>query len=145
MDIKPAIAEDAQKLARLAAQNDFSARWSAADFIAEIAQNTSLVLKAQNDAGDIIGFISHRFAPPYAELTNFAVAAANQRQGVGANLLQKSLAILKQKGVGALTLEVNINNSAAAALYKKSGFTQTAIRKKFYNDTDDALILRREL
>ena len=145
MDIKPVLAEDAQKLAQLAAQSNFSARWSADAFAAEIAQSTSLILKAQNDAGDITGFISYRFTPPDAELTNFAVDGANQRQGIGAALLQKSLEVLKQKGVLALTLEVNINNFAAAALYKKFGFTQTAIRKKFYNNVDDAVILRKEL
>ena len=140
MNIKPAAAQDAQTLALLAAQNNFSAHWDAAAFAAEIAQSTSLVLKADN-----LGFISFRFTPPDAELTNFAVAAARMRRGIGAALLKESLAILKQKGVKIVTLEVNVNNSAAAALYKKFGFAQTSVRKKFYNNTDDALILRKEL
>ena len=132
---------DAEKLAQIAAQNNFSAHWSAEDFAKEIAQPHALVLTAQ-DSGAISGFISYRFVPPAAELTNFAVADGAQRKGVGAELLTQSLQILKRRGVNEITLEVSERNAAAAALYAKHGFKQINIRKKFYNNTDDALLLK---
>ncbi len=52
----------------------------------------------------------------------------------------------KSLGVGALTLEVNENNTNAISLYKKFGFEVEGVRVKFYNGRDDAFIMwKRDL
>ncbi len=42
-------------------------------------------------------------------------------------------------------LEVRENNTAAIALYKKIGFKQTTIRKKYYRNGDNAKIFILQL
>ena len=44
-----------------------------------------------------------------------------------------------------ITLEVNSNNLAAIELYKKYGFKNVGLRKKYYNNTFDAIIMTKEL
>ena len=39
-------------------------------------------------------------------------------------------------------LEVNEHNTPALTLYKKMGFKQISVRKKYYDNKDDALIMK---
>ena len=136
---------DAPALAQIAAQNAFAAHWPPEAFADEIMQNAARVFKAQNGGGETIGFIALRIVPPYAELTNFAVARDFLRRGAGAALLAYGLDYLRQNGAKGFTLEVNIRNLPALALYKKFNFTQAAVRKQFYNNADDALLMKAVL
>ena len=40
-----------------------------------------------------------------------------------------------------MNLEVNENNTSAIALYKKYNFKQVGLRKKYYNNTDNAILM----
>ncbi len=42
-----------------------------------------------------------------------------------------------------ITLEVNVNNSAAISLYKKYKFEICALRKGYYNGQDGYLMIRK--
>jgi ribosomal-protein-alanine N-acetyltransferase len=143
--ISRAAPDDAPALAQIAAQSPFAAHWTAAAFAAEIAQSAAHIFKARNARGETAGFIACRLVPPHAELTNFAVAQIFLRRGAGAALLAYGLDFLRKNGAAELTLEVNINNMPAVALYKKFNFTQAAVRKKFYNNADDALLMKAVL
>ena len=47
----------------------------------------------------------------------------------------------KRENVSSLTLEVNEKNIPAQNLYKKYGFNVLGTRKKYYNNTDNAIIM----
>ena len=50
-----------------------------------------------------------------------------------------------QQGAELVTLEMRINNRAAAALYRKLGFQEVGRRKRYYRDNDeDALLFSLE-
>jgi [ribosomal protein S18]-alanine N-acetyltransferase len=52
------------------------------------------------------------------------------------------LAILAHdRGCTAMTLEVRHTNTAAQNLYRRFGFVPAGIRKKYYENTDDAIIM----
>ncbi|MDR0645907.1 MAG: GNAT family N-acetyltransferase [Elusimicrobiota bacterium] len=142
--IKKASLEDAQILSRIAGQNSSSAHWTPAGFEAEIKNGAALVLKSCR-GGAATGFICCRFVPPSSEITNFAVSNDFLRQGFGKALLQAALKALKQKNVKEITLEVSVRNTAAILLYEKNLFRKVSAREKFYNNIDDALIMKREL
>ena len=42
-------------------------------------------------------------------------------------------------------LEVNLNNNYAIILYEKYNFEKVGIRKAYYNNIDDALIMTKKL
>jgi len=133
---------DAPRLAGITAATPRSAAWNAAAFTAELKHPFAKIYKLQDEAGLISAFISYRFEQDSAELTNFAVAPDFLRRGFGRILLGQSLAALKILGVKNVTLEVNVHNGPALSLYESFGFKQTALRKKFYNNTDDAALLK---
>ena len=56
-------------------------------------------------------------------------------------MLEELIKIAKERDLKDITLEVNINNTSAINLYKKYNFKEVGIRKKYYNNLDDALIM----
>jgi ribosomal-protein-alanine N-acetyltransferase len=98
---------------------------------------------------DLRGFVLSRRAADEAELLTIATAPAWRRHGVGRELLEEHLRQLKQRGVKAMFLEVDPDNAAAMALYKRFGFVKVGERGGYYRRADGSLagawILRREL
>ncbi|MBF0443725.1 MAG: GNAT family N-acetyltransferase, partial [Oligoflexales bacterium] len=52
--------------------------------------------------------------------------------------------IEERNGITELFLEVRPSNKSALKLYQSFGFIKVSIRKKYYSDGEDALILKRE-
>ena len=68
-----------------------------------------------------------------------------RRRGIGLKLLTHVLKECKEKGTNVIFLEVREFNYAAQNLYKKIGFEQTGLRKKYYADTgEDAFLMTLE-
>ena len=137
MNITPATATQAAILAALDNRVAFSAHWSVSNWQDELAQAAAKIWCAQMD-GQIVGFVALRGAAGQWELLNLAVAPDQQRQGIATALLRQALCAL---GTVQVTLEVSTANSAAQALYRKMGFVVLGVRKQFYTDGSDALIM----
>jgi ribosomal protein S18 acetylase RimI-like enzyme len=82
---------------------------------------------------------------PAWRLYSIVVDSAWRGRGLGSRLLQDAIALARAAGAPALTLEVRKDNTAALALYRAHGFTQTAIRLGYYEDGATAVCLRLDL
>ena len=77
-----------------------------------------------------------------AHITLLAIAPEYRRQGLGQLLLTILLQDAIARQLEWATLEVNVNNSGAIALYQKYGFEVVGTRKGYYQPVgDDAAIL----
>ncbi len=92
-----------------------------------------------------LGFILARVAADEAEVLTIAVAPEARRQGLGGRLLAAAMAGAVARGAASMFLEVADRNAPARALYEAAGFTGVGLRKRYYPDGADALVLRREL
>jgi len=91
--------------------------------------------------GRIIGYIGVLSVLDEGEITNIAVLPESRGEGVGLTLLCAAKDYCLQAGVHTLHLEVRTGNSSALALYRKSGFVQTGMRRGYYADNgEDALL-----
>ena len=61
--------------------------------------------------------------------------------GIATQILTKLINIAKSLKYTSVTLEVNENNTNAIKLYEKFNFTKLGIRKKYYKNTDNAIIM----
>lgn len=103
---------------------------------------TCVVAKIEDE---IIGFAS-LWEPPFEiHLNNIFVRKDVRGRNIGSIILEKLIEIAKMKEKEELTLEVNVNNSVAIKLYEKYGFEKVGIRKKYYNNVDDGLIMTKKL
>lgn len=90
--------------------------------------------------GVCLAFINYDLIYERAELSQIEVLKEYQRQGIASKLLEFFIEDCKNKQIKNITLEVKIDNAKAINLYKKYGFKQVAIRKKYYNGIDGILM-----
>jgi [ribosomal protein S18]-alanine N-acetyltransferase len=122
--------------------------WSPSVFTNELAapklQRRYIVAKVNNR---VIGYAGMMFmedardGSPSAHITNIAVDPGWHRHKIGSRLLFALARIARENGVVGLTLEVRHTNVAAQRLYHRFGFLQEGVRKRYYENTDDALVL----
>ena len=93
------------------------------------------------DGHDVVGYGGLLFAVGDAHVTNIAVAASRQRQGIATRLLAELAFAAIDHGCDALTLEVRVGNVGAQALYREFGFIPAGIRKKYYENVEDAMVM----
>lgn len=91
-----------------------------------------------------VAFINYDIMYERAELININVLNNYQNQHIASKLIEYMLEDCKDKEVKSITLEVKITNEKAIHLYKKYGFKQVSIRKKYYNGID-GILMEKEL
>lgn len=144
--LEPAAIEDAQILSQLHKQL-FPSPWSEESFHNLLKKTNILALLARQE-GEITGFIILQKASDEAEIIMLAVQQKYQGKGIGDLLCQNAISDLKQANIQNIFLEVDENNEAALALYKKLGFTIVGNRKAYYDignnkKAQDAYIMRK--
>jgi ribosomal-protein-alanine N-acetyltransferase len=91
------------------------------------------------------GMILARVAADESEILTLGVSPARRRRGLGAALLRAALDRAASLGAVSMFLEVAVSNDAARALYRAHGFIEAGLRRHYYSDGTDALILRSTL
>lgn len=124
-------------------EEKFDKFWTYGILKSEIANINSryIVAKCKNE---IVGFAGISLIVDEANIMNIVIKKEKRKQGIGSLLLEKLISISKELKAISITLEVNCNNLPAINLYKKFDFQEVGLRKKYYNNTDDALIMTRK-
>ncbi len=73
------------------------------------------------------------------------VAVKHRRKGVGLRLLREFEERLVENRVGICYLEARSGNLAALELYRKQGYTEVNVLKKFYSEGVDGIRLVKKL
>ena len=89
----------------------------------------------------LLGYISTMFDGEIVEILNFCVDKEYQHQGIGKKLISYVLSYLNTLGAKSSILEVRESNINAINLYKKIGYKQISVRKNYYSNGDNALVL----
>jgi [ribosomal protein S18]-alanine N-acetyltransferase len=90
----------------------------------------------------IIGFAGLWLMVDEAHITTIAVHPDNRGRGVGELMLGSLIDIAYEIGARNVTLEVRITNHVAQNLYRKYGFREAGVRRRYYSDNhEDALIM----
>lgn len=121
----------------------FSKPWSE-DGIREELTNESARFFVFKKNGETAGYMGMHIVLDECYIANVAVLPSHRRQGIGEKLISYGESIAEKEGCVFITLEVRVSNSAAIALYEKSGFEKIGERKNFYSDpTENALIMTK--
>jgi len=125
-------------------QKDFDEFWNNNILKEELLNpNTKYIFAKDNDK--IIGFAGILITIDSAEIMNIVVRKDERKKGIGKRLLQELISIAKNEKVDNIFLEVNFSNVPAKKLYDNIGFRIIGIRKKYYNNKDDAIIMKLSL
>lgn len=91
--------------------------------------------------GALVGYGGLMFVSDEAHVTNVAVDPNRWRQGLAKQLLGHLVDTAIERQAQALTLEVRISNEAAIGLYRAFGFAPAGIRQRYYENSEDALVM----
>ncbi len=78
-------------------------------------------------------------------IANIAIHPDFQKKGWGTYLLKHLIERARKCQAHYILLEVRPSNTAALALYRKMGFTPSGVRKRYYRDGEDAILMRKIL
>lgn len=139
-DVTP---EGAGELASLHAAC-FSAAWSEREFASLLTTHgiRAVILRADGEAR---GFAVTRQAVNEAEVLTIGVVPHARVSGRGRQLLDSAERALLQAGTARVFLEVSVVNTAARRLYDRAGYSEIGLRKAYYADGTDALVLEKWL
>ena len=121
----------------------FSLPWSEKSFAESIVREDTIFLVCEEKDGAIMGYIGMYLSFDEASITNVAVASQFRKRGCGKQLVIAAKTAAKEAGAESIFLEVRVSNVPAISLYKKQGFENLGIRKKFYeHPVEDAIIMK---
>lgn len=142
MNIRPATPRDLSALADLHARA-FARAWDEMAMKSLLNGPGVFALVAEDD--DLDGFIMLRVAVDETEVLSIAVGPDARRRGLASVLLEQACHQATGKGAMRIFLEVAAANLPARNLYTKYGFREVGLRKAYYEDGGDALVLAAPL
>ena len=89
----------------------------------------------------ILGIVGFWIMAGEAHISTIGVRPAYRSHGLGELLLISTIELAHILHVHVITLEVRASNSVAQALYEKYGFTKVGMRRGYYSDREDAVIM----
>ncbi len=135
--LRGAVLEDAGAVSALAAC--IGCEKAAADAV-RLSLEGGAVRVTVSDEGGVNGFAVWSLVLDEAEIQYIAVAPECRRRGVATRLIDEIAA-----RASVIFLEVREGNAAARALYKKRGFAETGVRRAYYSDGENAVVMRKEI
>ena len=121
----------------------FSLPWSEKSFEDSLTREDTIFLVCEMEHSHIAGYMGLYISFEEANVTNVAVSPACRKKGCGEALVIEAKAEAKAAGAESIFLEVRTSNEPAISLYKKQGFEELGIRKKFYeHPVEDAIIMK---
>jgi len=124
--------------------SDFDDFWNENTFVNELESENSYYLVAKIN-NDVIGFAGIIPILDEADISNIVVHKNFRNKKIGTLLLEKLLDLAISLNLKNLNLEVRESNLVAITLYKKFGFEECGIRKKYYNNAENAILMRKKL
>lgn len=128
-------------------QDAYPKSWSRSVFESELAQvsdGTRHYVVARRGR-TVIGYAGLWFvddpAGDQAHVTNVVVAPEHRRCGVATRLLMSLAGAAIERGCAAWTLEVRASSTGAQDLYRRFGFAPAGVRKRYYENREDAIVM----
>jgi len=123
---------------------EFSDGWSQNQMVSAFNSGRFNVLIAKEGL-DSLGYISYSVAIDECDIETIVVKKQFRRKGVGEQLIKTAEKEMLTAGIKKVFLEVRENNFPALTLYKKCGYSDISVRKNYYPDGENAVVMAKEL
>ncbi|USK92512.1 ribosomal protein S18-alanine N-acetyltransferase [Rossellomorea marisflavi] len=141
MEIRFMTVDDVDAVMEIEEQS-FTVPWSREAFISEMEENHLSMYIVIEDEGQIAGYCGVWIVVDEAHITNVAILPSHRGKGYGELLMRKIMEMAIESGARVMTLEARVSNVPAQSLYRKLGFQDGGIRKRYYSDNqEDALVM----
>ena len=117
--------------------NTFHTPWSYQNFVDEMTTNKCARYIVAEEDGKVLGYAGAWLIFDEGHITNIAVDESVRGKGIGAGVTKALMQYAANLGVQYMTLEVRRSNIVAQNLYKKMGFIELGVRKRYYEDNGE--------
>ena len=142
MTIRPMTEADLDQVMELE-KAIFPSPWRRSFFLSDINRSQGLSIVAE-DEGVILGY-AVAWGTEETHLANLAVSELERSRGIGGKLLDEVIAFARRGKAGSMYLEVRESNTIARKFYSERGFVPTYLRKRYYENGEDAVIMERDV
>lgn len=111
-------------------------------FLYEKYGDTFLVAE---QGGTILGYIAGITSWREGHIISLAVVPSWRRKGIATQLVEELCAIFTNHDKKRVKLEVRVSNNPAITLYEKMGFEKQKIVKNYYENGEDAVMMKKRL
>lgn len=143
MIVRDATAADLDAVAALQRPSFPEDPWTRAMLAQELERPGGIFLAAADEEGHLLGFAIGAVAADELSVFQVAVAPRARRVGAGRALMRALHAAARLQAVA--WLEVRADNAAALGLYAALGYVAVSLRRRYYPDGCDAVVMRCEL
>ena len=119
--------------------------WPRSSFEGELFQPQTREYLVGVAGGRIVAYGGIMCVPPVADIQTIGVVPEWQGRGLGRRLLELLLEACVRRGAEDVLLEVRSDNPRAQELYERRGFERIHVRRRYYRDGADALIMKLDL
>jgi len=120
----------------------FASPWRRSFFLSDLGRPQGLSVVAEEN-GVVLGY-AVAWGKEEVHLANLAVTGERRGKGIGSRLLEEVIAFARGNRSESLYLEVRVANAVAQRFYANRGFVPTFVRKGYYENGEDAVIMERE-
>jgi ribosomal-protein-alanine N-acetyltransferase len=118
---------------------------SADHFRHELTSNQIATYLVANQGNTVLGYVGVWLIVGEIHITTIAVQQDHRRKGIGELLMISVVNLALEHGAQLITLEVRESNLIARSLYRKYGFAEVGLRRRYYSETgEDAVIMSAE-
>ncbi|MGN1266598.1 MAG: ribosomal protein S18-alanine N-acetyltransferase [Dorea sp.] len=115
--------------------------WSFKSILETYQQNHAVILGGYRE-NKMVGYVIFYYVLDEGEIARIAVEPECRRTGAATGVFEALLKLCAEKEITKIMLDVRESNASAIAFYRKCGFTDDGIRKRFYSDpVEDALLM----
>jgi ribosomal-protein-alanine N-acetyltransferase len=123
-------------------ESSFATPWTAEAFERELNINEYAHYVVMETEEGILGYCGLWIILDESHITNIAVLPQYRGQRLGEALLKEVINKARDLGANTMTLEVRVSNEVAKKLYRRHGFQNGGIRKRYYTDNyEDGLVM----
>ena len=119
----------------------FPVPWSRESFEKEVTENRCARYLVLREDGACVAYAGMWLVLDEGHITNIAVRQDRRGLGYGEAVTRALIQLAADSGLSFLTLECRRSNLVAQALYHKLGFRDVGFRKRYYENSEDALIM----
>lgn len=146
-------AEDLERIMELEDELFGEDAWPRSAFEAELFQPETREywvgeVREGPDGGDgreIAAYGGVMCVPPVADIQTIGVARSFQGRGAGRRLLEILIDAARRRAAEDVLLEVREDNARARSLYRRRGFREIHVRKRYYRGGQAAVIMQLDL
>jgi ribosomal-protein-alanine N-acetyltransferase len=143
MRIRPIKADDISQV--LAIEHESFQNPYTADIITFLYEKYKDTFLVTEQGGFVFGYIAGISSWREGHIISLAVLPAWRKKGIATQLVEEICEIFKKEGKKRVKLEVRISNRAALSLYQRVGFEKKKIVRNYYENGEDAVLMKRRL